>query len=140
MLLFGALDMQRVLAAADAIRRERATNAPNETLIEALQTAVVVCYWRPFSRSNTAGFLDESDALDPELHAELKTLRDQAHAHIDTASGRTAGITSTMMLMGVGAPVFTESWWSNVEELLPGIVDVAERQRDSFRAAAQALP
>jgi hypothetical protein len=140
MLILASFDMDRVMAAAEAIRRERESATPDETLIEALETAVVVCYWRPFSKSNTAGCLEDSDALDPILHAELKTLRDEAHAHIDSASGRTAGITPVGTLTGVTGFAYTESWWSSVEERLVRIVDVAQRQRDSFRAAAHAIP
>ena len=86
MLLLGAIDMDHVIAAAEAIQREHESGAPNLSLLRALETAVVVCYWRPFSQSNTLGHLRKSDAHDPALHAQLKTWRDEAHAHTDESS------------------------------------------------------
>ena len=132
--------MEHVFAAATAIQREESAAIPDLALIRALETALVVCYWRPFSRSNTAGHLRDSDALDPELHGHLRILRNRAHAHIDTSSGRTAGVTPLSASKGVGGLVLTESWWSFPEEWLPRVIDVAERQRDAFRAEAVSIP
>jgi hypothetical protein len=51
-LLMGAIDMDHVVAAAEAIQREHATGGASLPLLRALETAVAVCYWRPFSQSN----------------------------------------------------------------------------------------
>ena len=139
-LLLGAIDMEHVIAAATAIEREENAAIPDHALIRALETALVVCYWRPFSSSNRAGHLRDSDALDPELHGHMRTLRNQAHAHIDTASGRRAGVTPPSTSRGMGGFVLTESWWSFPQAWLPRVIDVAERQRDAFRAEAMSIP
>jgi hypothetical protein len=138
-LLLGAIDMQQVLAAAAAIQRELDSDTPDMLLVRALETALVVCYWRPFSSRNSAGHLTAKDALDRELHKYMKAQRDQVHAHIDTASGRTAGVTSLMPTMGVGGFAFTESTWGFQLEWLPRIVDVAQRQHHAFQAKALAI-
>ena len=138
-LLLGASDMDQVIAAAESIQREHRSTTQDLELIRALETAVVVCYWRPFSQSNTVGHLRESDAEDPTLHADMKKLRNQAYAHTDRSSGRTAGIKEVIASTGVEGLVFTEGWWSLPDQWLPGIVDVAIRQRDKWRAEATDL-
>ena len=140
MLLFGATDMQRAVAAAEAIQREYESTTPVIPLIEALQTALVVCYWRPFSQKNTAGHLTDRDALDRDLHRDMKTLRDQVHAHIDVASGRTAGVTPVPISSDLTGFAFGESSWDGFpDEWLPRFIEVATRQMDDFRIKALEL-
>jgi hypothetical protein len=133
-LLLAASDMEQVIEACRAIEREHLSRAPNGQLIDALETAVAVCYWRPFSKRNTMGWLETDDALDPELHAFLKNLRNKVYAHTDKASGRTADVRQHVTESGVEGLVFGESWWAALEDLLPRIIDVATRQRDAYRA------
>jgi hypothetical protein len=67
----------------------------------------------------------------------MKTWRDQAHAHTDETSGRSAGIKELVTARGTESLVFTESWWvSPPSEELPRIIDVAIRQREAWRAEA----
>jgi hypothetical protein len=134
-LLLGASDMDHVIAAAEAIQHEHSSDNPDLSLIRGLETAVVVCYWRPFSESNTVGHLSKKDALDSELHRDMRTWRDQAHAHTDKTSGRSAGITEIGTETGMHGLAFTESWWSTPpSDELPRIIDIARRQRDAWRA------
>ena len=128
--------MEQVIQAAEAIRREHDAEEPNLQLIRALETAVVVCYWRPFSYSNTVGHLLDSDAVNPELHAQMKTPRDKAHAHTDKSSGRTADIDELISQSGVEGLAFTESWWGLPDEWSSTIISVAVAQRDAWRAEA----
>jgi hypothetical protein len=69
----------------------------------------------------------------------MKKLRNQAYAHTDRSSGRTADIKEVIASTGAEELVFTEGWWSLPDEWLPGIVDVAIRQRDKWRAEATDL-
>jgi hypothetical protein len=139
-LLMGAIDMGHVIAAAKALQREHASETPDEPLIRALETGMVVSYWRPFSPRNSAGRLREKDAYDLELHELMKTLRNQVHAHIDSSSGRSAGITPLGTLLGVTGFAFTESMWESFpEDWLGRVVDAASRLRDAFRDEAMSL-
>lgn len=138
-LLLGAIDMEQVIEAAQAIQREHQTSEPNLQLIRALETAVVVCYWRPFSQSNTVGHLRDADAANPELHAHMKTLRNKAHAHTDTSSGRKADIDELVSPSGIEGLAFTESWWALPAEWLPSIISFAVAQRDAWRAEGIAI-
>ena len=139
-LLLGAIDMDHVIAAAEAVQREHQSGVPNLSLLRALETAVVVCYWRPFAQSNTLGHLRKSDAHDPALHAQMKTWRNQAHAHTDESSGRTAGIKKIVTPTGIEGLAFSEGWWDTPPgEELPRIIDAAIRQRDAWRAEADGI-
>jgi hypothetical protein len=61
-------------------------------LMLALETALVVCYARPFTHGKRVGQLGEEwapeDAHERAVHDELLVLRNQAYAHTDKASGR----------------------------------------------------
>jgi hypothetical protein len=92
--------MDHVVAAAEAIQREHASGNPDLSLLRALETAVAVCYWRPFSQSNKVGHLHDKDALDSAFHAQMKVWRNQAHAHTDKTSGRTADIKKLVTASG----------------------------------------
>ena len=135
-LLLGAIDMGQVIEAAEAIQRENQSSTPNLELIRALETAVGVCFWRPFSQRNSGGRLRNKDAEDADLHEYMKTARNQAHAHIDLNSGRTADIDDVVTPTGVEGLAFVEGWWSLPAEWLPRIIDAAIRQRDRWRAEA----
>jgi hypothetical protein len=141
LLLLGASDMEQVIAAAVALEAQEESETPNFALTRALETAVAVCYWRPFSQRNTMGHLQKSDAEDSQLHALMETFRNQVYAHTDTSSGRTAEI-------GLHGMILSEAWWAPVDNHLPAIIEAATRQRDpmacrgredqcpSFRVAA----
>jgi hypothetical protein len=138
-LLLGADDMDQTAEAAHAIDREHRSGNPNLQLIRALETAVVVCYWRPFSQSNSMGHLRAKDALDASLHKAMGRMRNSVYAHIDASSGRTAGITPHTTTEGVQGLAFTESWWALPAEWFPQIVKIAATQRDAWRAEAETI-
>jgi hypothetical protein len=138
-LLLGAIDMDQTAEAAHAIVVAHRSGNPNLQLIRALETAVVVCYWRPFSQSNSMGHLRPKDALDASLHKAMEQMRNSAYAHIDASSGRTAGITPHPTSEGVQGLAFTESWWELPVEWFPQIVRIAAAQRDAWRAEAESI-
>jgi hypothetical protein len=114
--------MEQAIEAARAIerdaQRESAGGEPNVQFVRALETAIAVCYWRPFTPSSSTGFLSavrDGPPLSSEfnqLHHQLKTMRDRAYAHTDKRSGRDAG------------------------EWLQPVIALALAQRDRFRAEA----
>jgi hypothetical protein len=82
-LILAANDMDEVIAACDALEQEEPTH-----LGGALETAIAVCYARPFSSSNAVGHLGRgywprvgSDKR--ELHDWLVEQRRRRYAHSD---------------------------------------------------------
>jgi hypothetical protein len=59
-------------------------------------------------------------------------MRNKVYAHTET--GRDARVHEAGA--ATPGPVFSEAWWEVPPERLPAIVDLAERQRDRFRAEA----
>jgi hypothetical protein len=143
-LLLAASDMEQTIEAARAIQREGEQDAtgqePNVELVRALETAIAVCYWRPFTNSSIGQLDPEGDgpaeATGRELHRTLKRMRDKAYAHTDTASGRDASVKEHTTDSGISGLVFTEGWWAFPREWLPDVIALAEGQRDRFRAEA----
>jgi hypothetical protein len=79
-----ASDMRQAAAAAEALANEH----QNVHVMRALETAVVVCYWRPFASGNAVR-LDPAEwtPQDPQeiaAHETLKALRDKVYAHTDS--------------------------------------------------------
>jgi hypothetical protein len=138
-LLLAAVDMEQVVSSCRAYQREQDAIEPDLQLLRALETAIVVCYWRPFSKSNSMGCLTDSDARDPELHTFLKSQRDKAYAHTDLESMRTADVKEHVTESGTAGLVFTESWWAALDQFIPRIIEVALEQRDAYRAEGISL-
>jgi hypothetical protein len=145
-LLLAAIDMEQTIEAARAIEREaereaRVTEEPNVQLVRALETAIAVCYWRPFT-SSSIGQLDPAGDGPPvesglgDLHRALKTMRDKVYAHTDVASGRSAGVSEHVTESGTEGLAFSEGWWAFPREWLPRVILLAEQQRDRFRTEA----
>ena len=80
--------MNQVAAAAAALQGERL----NGDLCRALETAIAVCYSRPYGGSNRVGVLGNEwlpeDPGDLAVHARLLELRDQVYAHTDRTDAR----------------------------------------------------
>jgi hypothetical protein len=138
-LLLGASDMEQVIAAVAAIQREEASSNPDLELVDALETAAVVCYWRPFSQRNTVGNLRKKDAFDAELHEEIRVQRNQAYAHIDRESGRSPEVKTFALSTGGQALLFGETRWGLPPEWLPRLAEAAAHQRDSWRREAHEI-
>ncbi len=79
--VLAASDMRQAAAAAEYLRSEHL----NGDLCRALETAICVCYARPFSETNTIGPVDPkkwapADAPARYLHESLLYYRDKAFA------------------------------------------------------------
>lgn len=89
-LLLAASDMAQAAAAARALEVEE-----EYQLARALETAIAVCYMRPFTQSSLTTLPAEFEPTAPaeaEIHAELHRLRDQVYAHTDKAGGRSSSM------------------------------------------------
>jgi hypothetical protein len=88
-LVLAMYDMRQ--AAAAALILEQQADFPARRAIE---TAISVCYARPFIDSNQGGKLKKkwlpADGPDRELHNRLVKLRHKTYAHTDPAGGRKA--------------------------------------------------
>ena len=131
-------------AAAEALANEH----QNVHVMRALETAVVVCYWRPFASGNAVR-LDPAEwtPKDPQeiaAHETLKALRDKVYAHTESVIKiggekvrardveRIGDLLGTMEEIDWNAPeaplMFTEGWVPLNREALAGIAAFAHVQ------------
>lgn len=123
-------DMNQAAAAAQALRTEHL----NGDLCRALETAIAVCYARPYGSSNKVGVLGDEwlpeDPGDQALHGALLTRRDQVYAHTDRTDAR--GIVDVF-----GDGTFVEEWRPLSRDVLPRIITLAARQQARFREGVE---
>ena len=131
-LLLASSDLEQA-AAARALERES-----DGMLARALETAMIVCYFRPYSTSSLKTLPDQyvpTTSPDSERHAILKELRDQVHAHTDKASGRTVSVQ-----MSVDGDIvnleWREGWLPFPRQVIPAMLEYFEERRDQFRIDA----
>lgn len=129
------VDMRQVIEAATVLSEERL----NRYLYRALETAVVVCYARPFGRLNAVGAIDEdweSIRQAPNLHKELLRLRDKVYAHTDITEARE--VLDVAEMFDLDSPAWTEGWRPISREALPKIVALAKGLEAELGAAFDA--
>lgn len=131
--------MEQVREAVDAIDPA----GDNYQLVRALETAIAVCYSRPFTESKFCK-LGEADAPPPDggwrdLHDQILRMRKAVYAHTDKAGARDAPIEIVALPDGTSGYAFTEQWLPLDRSFLPAIRALAESQRDSFRQEAMRL-
>jgi hypothetical protein len=120
-----------------------ATTADDDVdLMLAHETAIVVCYARPFKYGEGVGQLGEEwapeDPHERTVHDELLALRDEAGAHTDKSSGR--DVVERFELYDDGLVGFEESWQALDREVLHLVVaPMCVRQEQRFQEAAYAL-
>jgi hypothetical protein len=126
-------DMRQVMAAVEALSKEH----QNGYLCRALETAIVVCYARPFGSKNKVGPIGKKWAplkSFPKLHAELLRLRDKVYAHTDKTEARQVVDAGKM----IGAEsAWTEGWHAIRREALPVIHELARQLEASLGAAVE---
>jgi hypothetical protein len=103
----------------------------------ALETAISVCYARPWIGSNRGGKLKEKKWLprggsDRELHDRLLKLRRQTYAHTDPAGGRKA-----FAQRGSEGGLAIGARMSLSVGDLPAIIALCERHEAIFRQALE---
>lgn len=135
-------DMEEAIEAArllEVCRSNSNTDGRNHQRIKALETALVISYARPFTKSNFYEKLSDPDInhltdLEKGLHKKICDLRDGRYAHTDadSKSGRTAGVFENGL---EGVKGYTES-------LVPLDIDmttftaVCEKNRELWRKLA----
>ena len=150
-----ASDMRQAAAAAEALANEH----QNVHVMRALETAVVVCYWRPFASRNAVR-LDPAewtprDQQEIAAHETLKALRDKVYAHTDSVIKiggekvrardveRIEDLLGTLEEIDWNAPeaplMFTEGWVPLNREALPGIAAFAHVQETRLIERQRAL-
>jgi hypothetical protein len=124
--------MRQVIAAATYLETEHL----NGDLCRALETAIVVCYARPFDPRNKIGALGNDwvpNDASAELHEILLAARDKVYAHTDRTRARD--------VIDVGALIdiehaYAEQWYSLDRGKLPGITKLAETHLARLRDEA----
>jgi hypothetical protein len=105
----------------------------------ALETALVVCYARPFGSNDGIGPLSRETYApvgtgELTLHKDLLWLRDKAYAHTDKASGRSI---KTARLTATSSEPYAEHWIALNREALPLVIALFESQAIRFSAEAK---
>jgi hypothetical protein len=101
LLSLAAHDLRDAAQAADWLVAMRRQKEPTQAMLyfaRAVETGMVVSYWRPFSRHNKfgedagkKGYLASKRYVPPEhreLHLCVRTLRNKVYAHIDEHESR----------------------------------------------------
>jgi hypothetical protein len=128
--MLAAQDMEDARDAADRLQA-----APR---VRPLETALAVCYARPWTKSSI-GQLGEQwlpeDGEGLKRHRDLIRLRNKLYAHTDDDLGA-RGIRD---VSGGGKPTFATEWKPMLEEAVIGARQLAETQRLRFREAVDEL-
>ena len=132
-LLLAAWDMEQAVAAARALESE----TKNLELMWALETAVAVCYARPFSRSERRPKrlpeeYQPTDERGRELHTVLYDLRRKTYAHTDKASGRKAELRVYDGADGSRVVKLSYEWLPFPREWIDPVVQLCSDQRSRF--------
>lgn len=127
-LVLAISDMLQAAAAARILNQQRDLQARR-----AIETAISVCYARPWIDSNRGGKLKNKwlpeDGPDRKLHHRLLELRRMTYAHSDPASGRKPFVQcGNEGVLGIG-----EQWNSLPPSESPAIIALCERQEARFR-------
>ena len=126
--------MDQAAAAARALQNES-----EYLLARALETAIAVCYMRPFTQSSLmtlpAELLPEGEP-DGRYHTELERLRHKVYAHTDKAGGRAASINVETVANGALTLAYRDAWLPLERAAIPALIDFFERQAERFRREA----
>jgi hypothetical protein len=135
-LVFAQSDMTQAAIAANTLAGEHL----NGDLCRALETAIVVCYSRPYDRRNKAGPLREesypTDAAQRAMHDALFALRDQVYAHNDVTDLR--GVVDAGELLGAPGR-YTEQWVPLNRAALPTLIQMCAAQQERPRVRVEEL-
>ena len=136
LLALASVDMRQAAAAARLLESRVELKEAR-----ALEAAIAVCYWRPFSARNLKGRLRKkwrpTDERGREIHSYLRGLRNTVYAHTDPSGGRVVGMTYTRDDDGTLAPLSVEELSRTFpRDRLPAIIETCEAQADRFLNAA----
>ncbi len=130
LLVLAVSDLYQAAAAAHLLVQQIDPHARR-----ALETAISVCYARPWSEMNRSGTLGKkwlpAAGADRDLHYRLIELRKKTYAHTDPVGGR-KGVAHYMgdEIIGLG-----EQWTQLPRADRPAIEDLCARQANRFSQA-----
>jgi hypothetical protein len=130
-LILAAEDMDQATAAAVALRTD---TSDDETWRRAPETAIAVCYMRPFTTGAwqlPGKYVPRANA-ENELHRRLDDLRDKVYAHSDQASGRSASMKTVVTSGGIATISYSSAWWAFPVEDLAAVQALCHDQRQRF--------
>jgi hypothetical protein len=130
-LILAASDMDQAAAAARSLQVET-----DGVLARALETAMIVSYFRPFTTSDLqlGNEYVPSSGDDASAHADPKRLRNKVYAHNDNASGREAAVeVMPPDADNVVLVTWREEWLPCPREGLPFAISLCERLAERLR-------
>jgi hypothetical protein len=131
---------QSDLAQAAMAAHSLAGEALNGDLCRALETAIVVCYSRPYDGRNKAGALREewypAETQERTMHDALLALRDQVYAHNDVTELR--GVVDAGALLGEPGR-YAEEWIPLNRKAMPALIRMCAAQQERFRSRVSEL-
>jgi hypothetical protein len=127
--------MEQAAAAARALAQ---TN--DVALARALETAMVVCFLRPYAGelSVPRSFRPPTNdgSTDARVFREMMRLRNQVYAHKDEQEGHSSGPIAIDEESEIVDLNWREGWEAFSRELLPDVIVLAEKLRDEMRVSA----
>jgi hypothetical protein len=138
-LILAARDMEQAAAAARALQ---ADTGDDDAFRRALETALSVCYMRPFTKGmKLPDKYVPTEWPDADFHAGLRELRHKVYAHTDNkgGSGRTASIRATGDSGDVVHLEYREEWMPFPVEDIPAVISFFVRQQNRFLMDASAI-
>jgi hypothetical protein len=137
-LMLAAEDMAQASAAAVALR---ADTSDDETWRRTLETAMAVCYMRPFTSGEwkLPGKYAPKAKAENQLHRRLDDLRNKVYAHSDEASSRRASMKTVATCAGIATISYGSAWWAFPVEDLPAVQALCHDQRQRFLTDAASI-
>jgi hypothetical protein len=138
-LILAAADMDQAIAAARELRN---TASDDQAYRRMLETAMALCYMRPYTPSSLLTLPAEyipTGSVDAGYHGALDNLRDQTYAHTDKRGGRNATMRTTGEHGDIVSLEYREEWLAFPTDAIPALLDFFERQRTRFLTAAASI-
>jgi hypothetical protein len=131
-LLLGASDMTQAIAAARALQVES-----DGTLARVFETAMVVCFMRPFTGSlRLPEEYGRPGPGDAEFFRDIKRLRDKVYAHTDEGTGREASHVTVEYKGEIVNLGWKEAWTSFPRDRLEFFIGICERLKENMHIDA----
>jgi hypothetical protein len=134
-LLLGASDLRQAAAAARALEHEQ-----DADLARALETAMVVCFMRPVTRSDLRVPEKWWPTGEDRKHLdEIRAHGDKVYAHTDEEAGRWAESVEYTVGGGHVGMHFREGWNAMNRAVVPDFVALCKRLEDEFMLTASSI-
>jgi hypothetical protein len=138
-LLLAAEDMEQAAAAAAALREDTSDDAAWR---RALETAMAVCYMRPFTTGEwklPGKYAPPKASPWRQLHEDLRDLRNKVYAHSEKASGREASLRTRGTSGDIVSMEYRYAWLGFDVAHLHAVQALCHEQRERFLTKATAI-